>query len=117
LDLNEVVLACSRNVEVFLTVNGIRRAFKDFEPIASGMEFAPRSPEDRMPLYLTEEAKRRLITNGTYNPDGTVNMQTAERVGWTQIWKEKEERDKAAAEAVVSAIDPATAERKRRGTR
>ena len=102
LDLNEVVLACSRNVEVFLTVNGIRRAFKDFEPVVSGMEFAPRSPEDRMPLYLTEEAKRRLIANGTYNSDGTVNMETAERVGWIRVWKEREEQDRAAAAAFAA---------------
>ena len=116
-DLSRIVVLSSKDVRFDYLVHGVRRAFRDFEPIASGMEFVPRSPEDRMPLYLTEEAKRRLIANGTYNPDGTVNMQTAERVGWTQIWKEKEERDKAAAEAVVSAIDPATAERKRRGTR
>ena len=114
-DLSRIVVLSSKDVRFDYLVQGVRRAFKDFEPIASGMEFVPRSPEDRMPLYLTEEAKRRLIANGTYNPDGTVNMQTAERVGWTRVWKEKEERDKAAAEA--SAVDPTTAERKRRGAR
>jgi len=50
-----------------------------------------------MPPYLTDEARRRLVANGTYNPDGTVNMETAERIGWTRIWKEREERDKAVA--------------------
>ena len=43
-----------------------------------------------MPLYLTEEARRRLIANGTYNADGTVNMATAERLGWTKMWADRE---------------------------
>jgi hypothetical protein len=97
LDLSEVVLECSRNVEVFVTINGIRRAFKDFEPVANGMEFAPRSANARLPAYLTEEARRRLIANGTYNADGSVNLQTAERLGWTRAWREREEREKALA--------------------
>jgi hypothetical protein len=50
-----------------------------------------------MPGYLTEEAKKRLIANGTYNADGTVNMGTAERVGWTKIWAEREALTQAAA--------------------
>ena len=97
LDLSEVVLECSRNVEVFVTINGIRRAFKDFEPVANGMEFAPRSANARLPAYLTEEARRRLIANGTYNADGSVNLETAERLGWAQAWREQEQRDKALA--------------------
>jgi hypothetical protein len=102
-DLHRVVVRSSRDLTFHYLVQGVRRAFKDFEPVARGMEFAPRSPDDRMPAYLTEEAKRRLIANGTYNPDGTVNMQTAERVGWTRIWKEREERDRAAAAANAAA--------------
>ncbi|HXM75787.1 MAG TPA: hypothetical protein VN971_03355, partial [Thermoanaerobaculia bacterium] len=43
-----------------------------------------------IPAYLTEEAKRRLIANGTYNPDGTVNMTTAEKAGFTKIWADRE---------------------------
>ena len=103
--LDRLLVRSSKDVTFDYLVQGVRRAFKDFEPVASGMEFAPRSPNDRMPAYLTEEAKRRLIANGTYNPDGTVNMQTAERVGWTRIWKEREERDKAAVQANAAARD------------
>jgi hypothetical protein len=99
LDLSEIVLACSRNVEVFVTVNGVRRAFKDHEPVGEGSEFMPASAEETMPAYLTEEAKRRLVANGTYNPDGTVNMQTAERLGWTRAWKEREDRARRTAAA------------------
>jgi hypothetical protein len=43
--------------------------------------------------------KARLIANGTYNPDGTINMTTAERVGWAQKWREQEEQDRAVAAA------------------
>ena len=92
LDLNEIVLACSRNVEAFVTVNGIRRAFKDHQPVAAGSEFVPESAAGTIPASLPEEARRRLIANGTYNPDGTVNMETAERLGWKQAWRQREDR-------------------------
>lgn len=45
----------------------------------------------------TPWAKQRLVENGTYNADGTVNMETAERMGWTKMWAEREEQAKAAA--------------------
>jgi hypothetical protein len=97
LDLSEIVLACSRNVEAFVTVNGIRRAFRDHKPVGEGSEFMPASAAETMPAYLTQEAKRRLIANGTYNPDGTVNMETAERLGWIRAWKEREDRGRRTA--------------------
>jgi hypothetical protein len=97
-DLNQIVIRGSRDVPFDYMVNGVRRAFKNFEPVQGGFEFMPRSPSDRMPAYLTEEAKARLISNGTYNPDGTVNMTTAERAGFTKIWADREAEAKAAAE-------------------
>ena len=97
--LRRIVVRSEKDLEFDYLVQGVRRAYKDFEPVAEGMEFAPRSAEDRMPAYLNEENKRRLIANGTYNADGTVNVGTAERVGWTRIWKEREEQERAAAEA------------------
>jgi hypothetical protein len=30
-----------------------------------------------------------LIQNGTYNADGTVNMETARRLGWDKVWEER----------------------------
>jgi hypothetical protein len=36
-----------------------------------------------------EEVRRRLISNVTYNADGSINMETAERLGWTKIWAEQ----------------------------
>jgi len=96
-DLNRIVVKSSRDVQFHYLIQGLRRAYKDVQPVETGYEFMPRSPSDTLPLYLSEEARRRLISNGTYNADGTVNMQTAERVGWTRIWKQREEESRAAA--------------------
>jgi hypothetical protein len=96
-DLNEIVVRSSKDVTFHYLVQGVRRAFKGLEPVQNGGEFMPRSPEDRMPAYLTEEARRRLVANGTYNEDGTVNMRTAERAGWTGVWAERERQTKEAA--------------------
>jgi hypothetical protein len=100
-DLNRVVVKASRDVTFDYLVQGVRRAFKDIEPVRIGNEFMPRSPDETMPAYLTEEARRRLIANGTYNPDGTVNMRTAERVGWTKIWADRRAEAEAAARAAA----------------
>ena len=100
-DLNRIVVKASKDVTFDYLVHGVRRAFKDLEPIRIGYEFMPQSPEETMPAYLTEEAKRRLIANGTYNPDGTVNMSTAERAGWTKIWADRRAASEAAARAAA----------------
>jgi hypothetical protein len=42
-----------------------------------------------MPLYLPEVLKQRLISNGTYRPDGTVNLETARRLGWDKVWEQR----------------------------
>jgi hypothetical protein len=102
-DLDRIVVRSSKDVTFHYLAQGVRRAFKDHQAIADGPEFRPASATERMPLYLTEEAKRRLIANGTYNPDGTVNMETAERLGWTKAWKDREEQAKAAAAANAAA--------------
>ena len=102
-DLNQIVIRGSQDVPFDYMVNGVRRAFKNFEPVQTGYVFMPQSPSDRMPLYLTEEAKARLISNGTYNPDGTVNMTTAERAGFTRIWADREAEAKAASEKAAAA--------------
>jgi hypothetical protein len=95
-DLNQIVIKASRDVTFHYLVQGVRRAFKDLEPIRIGYEFVPRSPNDTMPLFLTEEARRRVIANGTYNADGTVNMDTAERLGWAKAWRENGMNTRAA---------------------
>jgi hypothetical protein len=96
-DLNQIVVKSNRDVRFHYLVNGFRKAFKDHQPIENGNEFMPRSKSETMPAYLTAEAKQRLVSNGTYNEDGTVNLATAERVGWTKIWIEREQAAKEAA--------------------
>ena len=106
-DLNHIVVKASRDVTFHYFVQGVRRAFKDVEPVRIGYEFMPRSPEETIPLYLSEEARRRLIANGTYNPDGTVNMETAERAGWTKIWADRQAAMEAARRASQQKAVPA----------
>ena len=98
-DLNRIVVRSSRDATFDYLVHGVRRAFKDWQVVAEGREFRPGSPDDKTPAWLTEEAKKRLIANGTYNADGTVNMSTAERLGWAKTWREQAEA--AAAKAVT----------------
>ncbi|HEX7833351.1 MAG TPA: hypothetical protein VF787_27120 [Thermoanaerobaculia bacterium] len=81
--LDRIEVEASKDVEFSYIVYGVRRGYRDFEPIADGTEFAPTDTNARLPLYLNEEQKRRLIENGTYNEDGSVNMNTAARLGWT----------------------------------
>jgi hypothetical protein len=95
-DLNRIVVRASKDIEFDYLVQGVRRGYKDFRPVQTGHEFMPRSPSEKMPAYLTEEARRRLIANGTYNADGTVNMETAQRAGWTKIWADREAETEAA---------------------
>jgi hypothetical protein len=92
------VVRASKDVTFHYQVNGVRRAFKDFQAIAEGSEFMPQSANDVMPAGLSAETKSRLIANGTYNPDGTVNLRTAERNGWTRIWQARQDQAKAATE-------------------
>ncbi len=108
-DLNQIVVHSSRDVTFHYQVNGVRRAFKDFQAIAPGNYFIPISPDSKMPSYLTDEAKKRLIANGTYNADGTVNMATAQRMGWTTMWAEQKAASEKAAQANAQALKAAMA--------
>jgi hypothetical protein len=88
-DLNEVVVQSSRSIEFYYLVQGVRRAYKDSGPIVENEKvFVPRSPDEPMPAYLPEALRLRLISNGTYRPDGTVNMDTARRLGWDRTWEQ-----------------------------
>jgi len=111
-DLNQIVVRSNRDVKFHYQVNGIRRAFKNFAPISEGEEFVPNSVASTELSGYPEEIQKRLIANGTYNADGTVNMETAERLGWAKAWREREEQAKAAAAANRPARDARYGERK-----
>jgi len=101
-DLNEIVVHSNRDVKFHYQVNGIRTAFKDHQPIVENTMFNPRSPTQQMSGALSEEQRRRLIANGTFNADGSVNLETARAMGWAKVW---EDRAKA-VEAASKAPDP-----------
>jgi hypothetical protein len=88
-DLDRIVLRGSRNVEFFYLVNGVRKTHKNLTPIVAGSEFMPKSADAKMPAHLTAGQKAMLISNGTYNADGTVNVETARRLGWDRMWQER----------------------------
>jgi hypothetical protein len=89
-DLNQIIVHSSRDVKFHYQVNGIRRTIKGYQPISPGRAFMPLSAEAPAGLAsYTPEIQQRLIANGTYNPDGSINMNTAERLGWTKIWEEQ----------------------------
>jgi hypothetical protein len=110
-DLDRIVVRSDRDVKFDYLVQGVRQTFKDWQVIVAG-GYMPESPEQRLPAYFSEEQKKRLIANGTYNADGTVNMATAERVGWTRIWAEREAENVA---AVAEAQRAAAARRRAMG--
>ena len=87
--LDRIVVKGSRNVEFFYLVNGVRKTHRDLTPIVPGEEYMPEHPDATMPLYLTQAQKEMLISNGTYNPDGSVNMETARRLGWDKSWAKR----------------------------
>jgi hypothetical protein len=101
LDLNQVVVEGNRDVEFSYLVQGVRRAYKDFQVVVDHPFFRPESPDDQVPASFSPDEKARLIANGTYNADGRVNMSTAERLGWAQQWRDRTrlEQERAAAEA------------------
>jgi hypothetical protein len=99
-DLNTITVQSStRDLEFYYTVNGVRKAFKDWEVIAENRHYVPEGPEAKISRFLAPEQRRRLISTGIYNEDGTVNMETAERLGWAKAWRDREEQAQAAAAA------------------
>jgi hypothetical protein len=88
--LDGIVVKSSRNVEFYYTVNGVRKSFPDFEPIRDSAAYVPRSERETLATALAPEQKARLIRNGTFYPDGTVNRDTAKRLGWDRKWSKPE---------------------------
>jgi hypothetical protein len=59
------------------------------QPVIRDGTFVPESAEAKMPAALAERQKRVLIENGTYKADGTVNLETARRLGWDRMWAKR----------------------------
>jgi hypothetical protein len=102
-DLDEIVVRSSRDTKFFIHVHGVRRGYRDWESVAKGTEYVPESPDQKMPVVFSSEIRRRLVANGTYNEDGTVRMETAERQGWARKWEERAKASAAPAPKVSTA--------------
>jgi hypothetical protein len=84
--LDSIVVHSSKDVEFDYMVNGVRRAFKDFEAISENDDFVPRGPNDTQFFTLPVESRNRLVATGIYTPDGKVNLVKAHEMGWDQRW-------------------------------
>jgi hypothetical protein len=89
MDLNQIVVSSSRNVEFSYLVQGVRATHRDVNPLRRSGEFVPERADATMPEWLSPEQKRRLVANGTYREDGSVNPETARRLGWDRLWERR----------------------------
>jgi hypothetical protein len=89
MDLDEIVVQSSRNVEFSYLVQGVRATFKDQPVVRTSSVLAPQSADAKMPTGWPDSIKRRMIENNTYRADGSVNMETARRLGWDKEWEKQ----------------------------
>lgn len=94
----EVLIKGSRNVEVFYRIEAVRRGYANFQPVQENVFFVPASSKEQMQSW-PKQTQEVLIQNGIYHPDGAVNMETAERLGWKAKWDKEEAESKARAKA------------------
>jgi hypothetical protein len=107
--LDGIVVSGSPDVAFDYQVIGIRKASKNFQPIVENRDFVPDSPGEMITAkYLKPENHQRLITNGTLNPDGSINMATVHRLGWDQRpgWTDEPKRETRDASDVEAPASP-----------
>jgi hypothetical protein len=73
---------------VHYVVYAEREAVRNPEAIVENVHFRP-DPEVDFLRNLPESYRLRMIQNGTLNTDGTVNMETARRLGWDRLWERR----------------------------
>ena len=82
--LDRIVFQGSADVDFDYMVNGVRAGYENYTPIQKNYVFVPRSAFDTRLSRLPAEAVRRLKANGILNDDGSINEETARRLGWDQ---------------------------------
>jgi hypothetical protein len=83
-----VVVKASRDVRVHFVVYAERDAMRNPDPIIPNADFRP-APDGGLVKRLPESYRRLMTQNHTLNPDGTVNMETARRLGWDKEWDKR----------------------------
>lgn len=96
--LDLVEAESTEDVEFSYLVQGVRRNYKGHEPIQKNTLFIPTGFDAKMESY-PPHIQRRLVDLGIYDADGSVNLATAERMGWARTWREEEAARQAAAAA------------------
>jgi hypothetical protein len=81
-----IVVQASRNVRIHYVVYAEREAVTHPNPVVENIHFRP-DPERDFLQHLPDSFRELLISNGTLNADGTVNVETARRLGWDREWE------------------------------
>jgi len=72
------------NTRFHYVVYAERAEIVGYEPVARNVTFTPEALEKGGgPQTLPETTRALLVRNGTLNPDGTYNLETARAHGWT----------------------------------
>ena len=85
--LEQVVVRTSQDTTFDWVVQGVRRAYKGAEVTPRSQLLKPSGPDSRIPAFLSADEKARVVASGLYDADGSVNLRTAERLGWTREWE------------------------------
>jgi hypothetical protein len=79
--LDKIELRGSADVEFDFIVNGVRRMSKDRKAIVENTVFVPRTADDDSLTRIKKpEAIRRLKSTGILNEDGSINMETVQKL-------------------------------------
>jgi hypothetical protein len=91
-DLDQIVIRGSSDVQFHYLINGVRAGFEKYSSIQANRAYVPRTSDDAFTRGLPREITQILEANGILNPDGTINLETARRLGWDQqeSWKRTE---------------------------
>lgn len=88
--LDKIVVQSSKDVAFDYMINGVRKAFKDFNAIGQNDDFVPQGPDDNRFFSFPVESQRRLVATGIYTAEGKVNLDKAREMGWDRQWAQRE---------------------------
>jgi len=79
-----IVVRGSGNTRFHYVVYAERAEIEGYEPVTANLHFTPEALERvQMLKTLPASTKALLVKNGTLNPDGSYNEETARAMGWT----------------------------------